>query len=219
MARESTERDREACRNRRRAFFTAEVDRLMDRLYGTALRLTRNADDAEDIVAETVAKAWRNLDGLRECARFEGWIFHILNNTFVSDRRRRRCHQRLEQEAEGSTPEETEALTFSLFERLHQPFLLWWGSAEDQFLGELLQRDIEAALDALPDAYRIVVVLVEVEGYTYAEAAEMLEVPLGTVRSRLNRGRGLLQRALWEHARSAGLVHGTAPGTGRENDR
>lgn len=213
------ESEREARRRERRAFFAAELERLMDRLYGTALRLTRNADDAEDIVAETVAKAWRKLDELKDTRCFEGWLFHILNNTFVSEWRRRRCRQRLEDETPASTPGEAEALAFSLFERLHQPFLLWWGSAEEQFLNDLLHEEIEAALDALPDAFRIVMVLVEVEGYTYAEAAEILGVPLGTVRSRLNRARGLLQRALWEQAEAAGLVHGAPPATGSGRKR
>ncbi|PWG63978.1 RNA polymerase sigma factor [Spiribacter halobius] len=189
----------------------------MDRLYGTALRLTRNPDDAEDVVAETVAKAWDKLDTLNSRERFEGWIFHILNNTFVSAWRRRRCRERYQAEERATTPEETEGLEFSLFERLHQPFLLWWGSAEDQFLDELLREQIDAAIDDLPDVFRIVVVLVEIQGYTYAEAATLLELPLGTIRSRLYRGRSLLQRALWEQARAEGLVTGDRPtaSTGR----
>lgn len=219
MSGQPSECEREARRHERRAFFAAELERLMNRLYGTALRLTRNADDAEEVVAETVAKAWRKLDELKDTRCFEGWLFHILNNTFVSEWRRRRCRQRLEDETPASTPEEAEALAFSLFERLHQPFLLWWGSAEEQFLNDLLHEEIEAALDALPDAFRIVMVLVEVEGYTYAEAAEILNVPLGTVRSRLNRARGLLQRALWEQAEAAGLVHGAPPATGSGRKR
>lgn len=191
-----------------RAFFEREVERLIDRLYGTALRLTRNPDDAEDVVAETVGHAWRRLDELRDRQQFEGWLFRILNNTFVSLWRRRRCRQDLETGLDSANPESPDADRFSLFEQLHQPFLLWWGTPEDHVLNGLLREDIQRALDDLPDRFRVVVVLVEVQGHTYRETSDMLDLPLGTVRSRLSRGRSLLQASLWERAREAGLVHG-----------
>ncbi len=101
------------------------------------------------------------------------------------------------------TPAET--TDFSLFQQLHQPFLLWWATPEEDFLNGLLREDIQRALDSLPDSFRVVVVLVDIQGYTYEQAATQLDVALGTVRSRLNRGRGLLQKALWRQARDAGL--------------
>ncbi|MFZ5540549.1 MAG: RNA polymerase sigma factor [Pseudomonadota bacterium] len=187
--------------NAAREFFAAEVERLADRLYGTALRLTRNADDAEELVAETVAKAWAKLAELRDRQCFEAWIQRILANTFLSDwRHRRACPEvALEDEDEDGEP-------FSLFEKLHQPFLLWWTDPAESAIASLLRDDIERALDALPDAFRIAVVLVDVQGHSYAEAAGLLGVPIGTVRSRLARARTALQRALWQHARDAGLV-------------
>lgn len=188
----------------RRRFFEREVERLADRLYGTALRLTRDPDDAEDVVAEAVGRAWTRLGELRDPEQFEGWLFRILNTTFISLWRRRRCRQDLEEELD---PEAAGDERFSLFEQLHQPFLLWWGTPEHYVLNALLREDIQQALDALPDAFRVIVVLVEVQGHTYREVSEMLDVPLGTVRSRLNRGRSLLQASLWERAREAGLVH------------
>lgn len=188
-----------------RQFFEVEVLRLMDKLYGTALRLTRNAADAEDLVAETVAKAWSELEKLRDRERFEPWIFRILNNAFISEWRSRRRRAEVEVAAEADSGNAEEG-GFSLFEKLHQPFLMWWGTPEHEFLNRLLREDLEKALDSLPEAFRIVVVFVDVEGWSYAQVAEHLEVPVGTVRSRLNRGRGLLQRALWEHAQEAGLV-------------
>ncbi len=194
-------------RQQTRRLFEQEVSRLMDRLYGTALRLTRNSDDAEDIVAETVSRAWTRLDQLRDPQRMEGWLFRILNNTFVSEWRRQQSRRRIEANAEDVDPAESpEAANFSLFQKLHQPFLLWWGTPEDQFLNELLQEDLQKALDTLPDAFRVAIVLVEVQGYTYDEVARLLDVPLGTVRSRLSRGRAMLQKALWEQAIEAGLV-------------
>jgi RNA polymerase sigma-70 factor (ECF subfamily) len=183
--------------------FAREVERLMDRLYGTALRLTRDPDDAEDIVADAVSNAWARLDQLRDDQCLEAWLFRILNNTFIDAWRGRRSRQ--DKETGLDTTDEGEQ-HFSLYRKLHQPFLLWWGTPEEQFLNDLLQEDIQAALDSLPDTFRIVVMLVEVCGHTYEEAAGMLAVPLGTVRSRLNRGRGLLQKALWQQAREAGLT-------------
>lgn len=105
--------------------------------------------------------------------------------------------------------------------RLHQPLLLWWGNPEQEFLNKLLRRDLERAIDALPEAFRVVVVLAELEGFTYPEIAAMLEVPVGTVRSRLSRGRACLQKALWEQALAAGLVRedGGIPAAATEEGR
>lgn len=186
--------------------FEREVDRLMDRLYGTALRLARDPDDAEVVVAEAVQRAWANRGQLTDAARLEGWLFRILNNTFVSAWRRRRCRQDRETALDEGDGEARDDAGFSLYARLHQPFLLWWGTPEERFLNDLLAEDIQAAIDALPDAFRLVVVLVEVRGHTYEEVAGLLDLPVGTVRSRLSRGRALLQKALWAQAREAGLV-------------
>lgn len=191
-----------------RSFFEEEVQRLLNRLYGTALRLTRNGTDAEDLVAEALAKGWAKIDQLQDRQSFEKWIFRILVNTFLSDRRRR-----TELPAGDSVDEADGADGFSLFGKLHQPFLLWWGNPEQDFLNKLLREDIERALDRLPDSYRVVVILVEIQGLSYGEAAETLEVPIGTVRSRLNRGRAMLQRSLWRQAGQLGI------GSGAEEDR
>ena len=186
-----------------RAFFRAEVERLMDRLYGTALRLTRNPTDAEDLVSEAVTKAWANFGHLADRQAFPKWLFRILTNTYISDQRRAR-HNTSETiiDADGED-------AFSLFEKLHQPLLLWWSNPEQELINTLLREDLEAALDRLAEEYRTVVVLVEINGHSYVEAAEILGVPVGTVRSRLSRARSALQRALWKQAQSAGLLSGT----------
>lgn len=189
----------------RRAIFKQKIECLLDRLYGTALRLTRDPYEAEDVVAESVSKAWASLDQLDDPHSMEPWLFRILNNTFVSHWRRQRRRQEMESES-FTDEEDLNAERFSLFRELHQPFLLWWGTPEQQLLNTILREDLQCALDNLPDAFRHVVVLIEVQGYTYEEAAEILRTPLGTIRSRLNRGRGLLQKALWKQARAAGLV-------------
>ena len=184
-----------------RTWFECEVVSALPDLYGTALRLSKNPADAEDLVAEAVAKAWTGFDALHDKSHFRGWIFRILTNTFISgcrSLRARPVHEPLrEDDGEAS---------FSLFERLHQPFLLWWGNPEQEFLNKLLREDLQAAVDALPEAFRVVVVLADLQGFSYQEISEVLEVPIGTVRSRLARGRALLQKALWEHGKDAGLV-------------
>jgi RNA polymerase sigma-70 factor (ECF subfamily) len=195
---------RKSCR---RQVFAAEVDRLMDRLYGTALRLTRDPADAEDLVADTVAKAWATLDTLHDLQSFEKWVFRILVNTFISELRRKRSRP-----AEDLVDDEETLDRFSLFEKVHQPFLLWWGNPEQQLLDKLLREDIEQALESLPEGFRVVVVMIEVWGFSYAEAAEALDVPVGTVRSRLSRGRAMMQRALWRQARQFGITVASAGG-------
>jgi len=114
-----------------RALFRAEIERLTGRLYGTALRLTRNRADAEDLVAETVMKAWAHHGELADRRCFAKWLLRILVNTFISDRRRR--------PAGGTVPIEVGDCPFSLFEKMHQPFLLWWSNPELELINKLLR--------------------------------------------------------------------------------
>ena len=192
-----------------RAFFEQEITGLLDRLYGAALRLAKNRADAEDLVAEAVTKAWANLHTLHDRHCFCGWLFRILTNTFLSEcRKTKPASLEALAEAQGETDEEP---AFSLFDRLHQPFLLWWGNPEQEFLNKVLQQDLQKAVDALPEVFRVPVILSDLQGFSYQEIAETLGVPVGTVRSRLNRGRSQLQKALWQHAQEAGLRGTNAP--------
>lgn len=181
-----------------RAFFRDEIERLMDSLYGVALRLTRNPADAEDLVAEAVMKAWEHFGQLADRQCFHKWLLRILANTFISNQRRIRP----ETEALDMDDEDSH---FSLFEKMHQPFLLWWSNPEQELISKMLREDIETAIDSVPTTFRTVLILVEINGQSYTEAAESLGLPIGTVRSRLSRARGLLQKALWMQAHEAGL--------------
>ena len=183
------------------AVFEKIVTAEMGSLYGTALRLTRNPSDAEDLVAETVAKAWGALDSLTDTGKARPWLFRIMTNSYISDYRRRRAAPEIEAQICGDDEDED----FSLFERLHQPFLLWWGNPEQEFVNKLLREDIGAAIDALSDDFRLAVMLVDVEGFSYRDAADTLGIPVNTVRSRLKRARGCLQKALWRHANEMGV--------------
>ncbi len=182
--------------------FETEVMALLGRLHGVARRLTRNDADAEDLVSETISRAWRARASLDDDGAFRGWIFRILNNTFISEQRRRLARPQFEPFDEGTCDE---SQPFSVFDQLHQPFLLWFSNPEQEFLDRLLREDLDRALAALPDHYRIVVILSDLEEFTYAEIASTLNIPIGTVRSRLARARCALQKTLWRQAQAYGL--------------
>jgi RNA polymerase sigma-70 factor (ECF subfamily) len=188
--------------------FEAQVLAILGPLHGVARRLTKNDADAEDLVAESITRAWRARASLVDAGAFRAWMFRILNNTFISERRKTLARPREELLVDECAEEEG---PFSIFERLHQPFLLWFANPEQEFLDKLLREDLDRALAALPEHHRVVVVLADIEGLTYGEIAQTLDVPVGTVRSRLARARCALQRMLWNVARDHGLQ---ASGTG-----
>ena len=192
-------------------WFGEQIGELLPELYGTAVRLCRDRTDGEDLVADAVAKAWEALPSLRDHTAFRGWVFQILTNAYLSQYRSAQTKAAVEPVGTGEDE-------FSLFERLHQPILLWWGNPEQDFLTGLLREDLTRAIDALPDPFRTVVVLVDVREMSYREVSDLLEVPIGTVRSRLARGRSLLQQSLWDNAREAGLRKGPPPSHERSAD-
>ena len=183
--------------------FESHVLALLGPLQGVARRLTRNDTDAEDLVAETVARAWKALETLDSESAFRPWLFRILNNTFISEVRRTGARPQTESIHEEEAAEEEAG--FSLFEQMHQPFLLWFSNPEQEFLDKLLREDLDRALAMLPEHYRVVVILSDLEEFNYAEIAGMLNIPIGTVRSRLARARGALQKTLWQQAREYGI--------------
>ena len=197
--------------------FEQQVLSLLGRLHGVARRLTRCEVDAEDLVAETVARAWRAHATLENEAVFRAWIFRILNNTFISELRRNAARPQCEP-LDPDEPEETEH-GFSIFEQMHQPFLLWFSNPEQAFLDKLLREDLERALARLPAHHRVVVILSDLEEFSYAEIAATLDIPLGTVRSRLSRARGALQKMLWQQACDCGIkVSPCAPDAQSQGD-
>src|SRR5262249_50390015 len=158
---------------------------------------------------ESITRAWRARASLADAGAFRAWMFRILNNTFISERRKALARPW----EELLVDESTEERAFSLFERLHQPFLLWFANPAQECLDNLLRENLDRALAALPEHYRVAVVLADVQGLKYGEIAEALDVPIGTVRSRLARARCALQRALWSVARDHGLQASGADGT------
>lgn len=170
---------------------------LLDDLHRVARQLCRSDDEAEDLVAETVVRACEGFSTLRDTSKAKQWLLRILTNTFLSTRRSRKVRQEI------SYDESDES--FSLFDELAQPFP-WWGNPERELINKFLDEDIARALNSLPEDFRIPVVLSTIEGYTYDEIAAMLAVPIGTVRSRLARGRSLLQADLYHHALERGWI-------------
>jgi len=196
-----------------REFFARSVQQNTDALYGVALRLTRNRADAEDLVAESVARAWAAIGTLADRDRFRPWMFRILRNVFISGQRHRAARPVETAMGDLFSDEGEQDLTDFL---LQQPeaFLAWWANPELGVSNDALGQAIAAAIDTLPECFRTTVLLITVEGLGYDEAAEVLGIPAGTVRSRMKRGRTMLQKALWQHASEAGLA-GTGDVTGR----
>lgn len=175
----------------------------LDALYGAALRMTTNRQDAEDLVQETYLKAIRNLHRYRDDGTCKAWLFRILTNTYIdSYRKARRSPQPVELEEDGAS---------GLYERMIDPV----GDPDapppeiddlEEFLGRFVGDEVKQALDGLPEVFRTAILLRDIEGFSYQEIADMLEIPIGTVMSRLFRGRQLLKEALRDYAVRTGYA-------------
>lgn len=189
----------------KKAIFSQGVHEHMASLYSVARRLTRNDADAEDLIAEAVTRAWSAFDSLEDRSRFRPWMFRILHNCFISEYRKKsiRPAETVYDELAGADDDSEIACLLT-----HQPdeFLAWWANPEREVVNRMLGKDLMAAIESLPETFRVVVLLINVEGLSYDEAGEVLGVSPGTIRSRMNRGRTLLQKSLWQHAQDTGLI-------------
>lgn len=171
----------------------------MEALYSAALRMTRSAADAEDLVQETYLRAYRGYPRFEEGTNLRAWLYRILTNTFINTYRAR---QRRPEETDLSDVED-----LYLYRRLGGLETSQRGrSAEDELMDVLSESQVKEALEALPDHFRLPVLLADIEGFSYKEIAEILDIPIGTVMSRLHRGRKALQKSLWEFAAERRLV-------------
>ena len=181
------------------ARFEAEALVYLDQLYAAALRMTRNPADAEDLVQETYLKAYRGFGGFTEGTNLKAWLYRILTNTYINSYRSKKRR-----------PDETEldeAEDLYLYRRLGGLEAVAAGrSAEDELMDFFTDQEVKDAIEALPDQFRIAVLLADVEGFSYKEIAEIVDVPIGTVMSRLHRGRKALQKRLFDFASQRGLV-------------
>jgi RNA polymerase sigma-70 factor, ECF subfamily len=184
----------------RESFFESDVMQHLDALYRTALRMTRNPQDAEDLVQETMLRAYRFLDRFEPGTNLRAWLFKILTNTYINRYRKAASEPRVD------SLDDSEEL--SLYRYLDNEAASRGGSVEAQVLDRFAENDIKEAIEKLPPQYRITVLLADVEGFSYNDIAEITNVKKGTVMSRLFRGRRLLQKALVDQARSAGFAGG-----------
>jgi RNA polymerase sigma-70 factor (ECF subfamily) len=176
--------------------FEREVLPLLPNLYSAALRMTRNPADAEDLVQETYLRAYRGFSGFEEGTNLRAWMYRILTNTFINSYRKK--------QREPVTVQEDDLDEWYLFDRLGESGVE--PSAEAEVIRGMPDEDVQKALEALPEGFRLAVLLADVEGFSYKEIAEILGIPIGTVMSRLHRGRRALEKALWERVRERGLV-------------
>ncbi len=187
--------------------FTALVEAHLDGLFGTALRLTRNRARAEDLLQETFLRAWRSFHTFQPGTNARAWLYRILMNAYIDG------YRKASREPEVVDQEDVDE--FYLYSRVQESEdFRRSGNPEEAFLATLMDADVKAALDSLPDPFREVVVLADIEGFSYREIAEMLGIPIGTVMSRLHRARRRLQVALWEYARRARYARADVPPAG-----
>lgn len=173
--------------NQSRADFEALVSPWLDGLYASALRLTRNERNAEDLVQDTVMRAWRFFDKFEKGTNFRAWLFKILTNTFINSYRRNSREKSLQDESERQSVE-AQFFSADTTEQAANP--------EDYLLDRVMREDVLKAIDGLPIDFRMVVILADLQEFSYKEIAEVLDIPVGTVMSRLFRGRKALQKTL-----------------------
>jgi RNA polymerase sigma-70 factor (ECF subfamily) len=175
--------------------FEAEALPHMDVLYNFALRTTGNQDDARDLLQETYLKAYRFWEKYEKGTNIRAWLFRIMKNSYINRYRK-----------ETKEPDKVDYEEIENFYNLIRAESTDPNDLQEKLFGSLLGDEVSKALESLPDDFRTVVILSDIEGLTYEEIAEFVECPIGTVRSRLHRGRKLLQARLYEYAKRQGMI-------------
>jgi len=181
------------------ANFTEEALQYNRQLYSAAMRMTRNPADAEDLVQETYLKAYRAYHTFTEGTNLKAWLYRILTNTYINKYRK---DARRPNEVDLGTVED-----LYLYRRIGSEASAEASrTTEERVLDGLVESDIKEAVEELPETFRMPVLLADLEGFSYKEIAEILDIPIGTVMSRLHRGRKAMQKRLWEFAKERGLL-------------
>ena len=181
------------------ANFERDALQYSKQLYSAAMRMARNPADAEDLVQETFLKAYRAYDTFQEGTNLKAWLYRILTNTYINKYRK-----------ESRRPNEVDlgdVEDLYLYRRIGSEDTAEVSrTTEDRVLDGLVESDIKAAVEELPENFRLPVLLADLEGFSYKEIADILDIPIGTVMSRLHRGRKAMQKRLWEYASRRGLL-------------
>ncbi|MFU8859310.1 MAG: sigma-70 family RNA polymerase sigma factor [Cyclonatronaceae bacterium] len=175
--------------------FEDEMLPHLDAIYNFALRLTTDPNDAEDLVQDTIVKAFRFFNSYEKGTNAKAWLFRILKNSYINNYRKK-----------SKQPHQVDYDEISTFYETVRSEQSNTTDMEDLMYGQLLDDDVTRALERIPEDFRTVVLLCDVEGFTYEEIANMLDVPIGTIRSRLHRGRNLLRAQLLEYADKRGYT-------------
>ena len=182
-----------------RETFSVDAMQYAPQLFSTALRMTRNRTDAEDLVQETFIKAWRAFDSYQQGTNLRAWLFRIMTNTYIN-----KYNAQLRKPLETELDEVEELYLFKRLGAFDQSKINQ--SAEDQMLELFTDEEVKNAIEELPEGFRIPLLMSDVEGFSYKEIAEIIDVPIGTVMSRLHRGRKLMQKLLYDYAVERGIV-------------
>ena len=180
--------------------FATDATAFAPQLFSTAVRMTRNRADAEDLVQETYMKAWRAYDSYEEGTNLRAWLFRIMTNTYIN-----RYNAKMRRPNETDLDDVEELYLYRRLGTIDQSRMS--ASAEDQMMELFTDDEVKNAIEELPEAFRMPLLLSDVDGFSYKEIAEMLDVPIGTVMSRLHRGRKAMQKRLYEFAKERGLVN------------
>lgn len=175
--------------------FNKEVLPHLDAMYNYALRLTGDQSDAEDLVQDTIVKAFRFFDSYEKGTNAKAWLFRILKNSFINNYRKHQKH-----------PQEVDYDEVSSYYETVRAERTDTSNLENLIFRNLMDDNFTKALARLPEDFRTVVLLCDVDGFTYEEISNMLDVPIGTIRSRLHRGRNLLKTELYEIAKTRGYT-------------
>ena len=199
MAKKKPSEDPAALEERQRRFEEEALPHL-DGMFGAAMRLTRNPSDAEDLLQETFLRAFSAYDSFEPGTNLKAWLYRILMNTYISSYRK--------QKRSPQTVSSDEVEDFSLYRHIIDD---GGRTPEAEVLASIPDEEVKNALEELPEQFRMAVLLADVEGFSYKEIADITDTSIGTVMSRLHRGRKALQKALWDYARERGLVKEEEP--------
>jgi RNA polymerase sigma-70 factor (ECF subfamily) len=191
--------------NKARQSFEKEALPFLQEIFASALRLTRQKETAEDLVSEVYTRAWKSY-GDRQFTpgtNMRAWLYRILTNTFINHYRRDKRRPVI---LDLDRPEGQDEEGPSLYERLSDTHRIPGENPEKVLSRHILDSHLKKAIESLPEDFRIIVLLADVQGFSYQDIADMLTIPIGTVRSRLWRGRRLLQHSLWNEAVEAGVI-------------